>query len=176
MIKSKPGFLSDDEKEKYFAKLGDCDLGVYKYYSTVKAYVGAEILLYHYDAVGHVIWDGVLMCTGILVTEEGLKITLVDRVSYIITKAVDVPTAVYPYDIMTHAPHRCFLDRTVKTTQRGTRLLGLATSLSFRSLSDPREQVPDHVQAVPLGKAKRFFGEKEYDLSIARMEAQQNVL
>lgn len=176
IIKNKRGFLSEAERAEYFAMMGDCALSVYKYYGTAKVYNGAELLLYHYDVDGHVIWDTVLMCTNLLVTEEeGIRVTLVDRGSYGIFVTRDIPEKVFPYEIMVHSPHRCQIERTVKVTQRGTKLTGVTTAVSFRSKSNPRDKRPHHTQLIPLNKAKNFFGQQEYELAIARAEARNNV-
>lgn len=166
-------FLTDEEKIQYYSERSNVAINYYNHHKTMKVYEGAELMLYHYDEDGVLIIDTVLVVTGINLDSQGVKITFLDRKEFRINRVGDIPTKVRPFDIVTHMPPRCFIERTVKKTRRGRYIQGLTTGIYFKSKSDPELKTSNHVQIVPLIKARECFESDELDLALARLEAGQ---
>lgn len=162
MAKITPGFLSDEQKVDHFKGIAGLSKDQYNYVSTLKIYEGAEILLYHYNKNGLLCFDTVLCCAGFVANEKGMKVTLINRKDFKITTIGDIPNPIANLDILTSVPVRCVMERTVKVTQGGHRILGMATAVLFRGKSNPIHRLPGHVHAIPLTKARKYFQVDEY--------------
>lgn len=166
-------FLTDEEKIKYYSARSNVSTQNYKHQKTLKVYEGAELMLYHYDQEGALIIDTVLVVTDINMNSQGIKTAVIDRKEFRINRIGDIPNKIYPFDILTHMPPRCFIERTIKKTRNNKYIQGLATGVYFKSKSDPTQKIPEHVQVIPLLKARDHFAPEELDLAFARLEAGQ---
>lgn len=164
-------FLTDQEKLEYYAQLGDVDLQRYPYVSSVKIYEGAEILMYYYDSHRKLHIVSVLLCTDIRIDRNGIKVTMLDKKSYKIMRVGEIPHNILDFDILFHTFHRCAVERVVKRTKAAGRYIqDITTALCFRSTSDPKEELPYHVQAVPYTAVKKRFTEDEFEDALQRAQ------
>lgn len=155
-------FFTDEEKLKYYAGISKIDLNVYSILRTLKVYEGAEILLYHWQGQ-EALFDTVIVCTNITATDRGLRISFIDRKRLRLFTVGDVPNLIWPYDIVSHVPYSCEMERTVKVTGKGKTIQDLTVQICFR-ISD------ESVDAISLSEAKRFFEPAVYARAINRLE------
>lgn len=174
MVVNKGQFLSDEEKLEYYSCISGLNMKSWPYAFEVKMYEGAEALLYHYDKAGQLFFDTVVMCTDLTVTDKGIRVNLVDRKDFRVIKAGDIPNPLPGYNILTHTPYRCIIERTLKRTYNDKMMQGVTASLCFRSKSDPDKKMAGHTQAMPLNKAPYHFPKVPYEVAIARLEAGYN--
>lgn len=172
---AKSQFLSDEEKLNYFSSISKINLREYPHVFDMKVYEGLEILLFHYtdkyrDLQTPVIFDTVLTCTDISASDKGLRVSLFDRKAARLIKVGDVPNKMGDYDIITHIPYTCQVEKTMKRTYGDKIIQGLCASVCFRTRSTPLQRQPGEIQAMPYQRAQKLFTVNEYRAAIAVLE------
>lgn len=173
MSKASGEFFNEEEKLKFYADISNCNLTEYWLTSSVKVYTGAEIVLFHWSSDQELIFDTVLMCTNISLSNDlGVKVTLIDRRNNNISTITEIPSLFNGgYNIVSHVPYRCMIERTIKMTKQRRPLQGITSTITFRSKSRPISRIPGHVQAANYTTLWKLFGHEDIDLALARLEA-----
>lgn len=164
-------FLSDDEKVRFYAAKVGVNMNRFPHREVVKVYEGVDILLYHWEPDNLVVFDTTFRCTGLLLTGQGMMVTLVDRRTYAIYTIIDTPETVGPYDTVVKIPSRCLVERTIRTDDGNREYLeGVTAMVEFYTKSSPSAGFLNHSQVTPLNSARKFFGQKVFDNAVKCIE------
>lgn len=168
--KYKSSFLNDREKAIHYAAVSGVNLKDYPSETCVKVYEGAELMVFHTDQNDELVINAVMTCTNITATNQGLKITLIDRETFRISIVGDVPNRLFAWDIISHVPYRCMIERTLKRSQRKRPIQGLAAGVVIRARSGVDQRVPGHLQVMSMYDVKKWFTPEELEVAYNRVE------
>lgn len=158
-------FLSDTEKVEFYAKKSGVAMRQFPARNIIKVYEGADILVYHRESGGTVVFDTTLRCTGLLLTRQGMMVTLVDRKTYAIYTVIDAPGTIGSYGMVVKVPSRCLIERTVKVGSGGETLEGVTAMIEFYT---PVSWGSTRV--ISLNSAAKFFGATAFENAIQLAE------
>ena len=159
--KGATGFLSDAEKMRHYMEVSGFSCDVYNFRMLLKIYEGGEILIYHFNSKGILVYDTVLMCTGFSASDKGMQATFVDRKDFKVTNVRDVPNKIAGRDLLTSMPVRCMIERTIKITASGCPIQGISAAIMLYMKSDPKDRIPGHHYAIGLTRVKKMFSPAE---------------
>lgn len=156
-------FLTDEQKLKHFCAMSGVDLDVYRHGQTLKVYEGSEIMMYHYDEMGWPVFDTTALCTDIVLTEKGLRVSLINKRTYKIAKVGDVPNKLWGMEIVSHVPYHCIVEKTLKKSRshQGAVMQSLSSGICLLSKSHPKIKKPGHIHAISMNNVERFFSPEE---------------
>jgi len=158
---SQSRFLTDGEKVEFFAEQVQVDMKDFPHKNVLKVYEGSKILLYHWHDDDLVIFDSILMCTGLMTTGAGMTVSFVDCHSHELHVIDDYPLLMASDSLVVKVPSRCLVERTIMRDGPVGHLEGVTAVVDIYTKCSP-VNISSHPQAVALNAAKKFFGHNTY--------------